>query len=133
MAALEHVCHAAEADVEGRALVHALLQEETAAAFPARHPLARRARLSLKDLANDDEPLLHDLVEGTLARLDTGTHPLHLGGKHAEPEGSFHGVLDDVRLSAGPLRPPIQSQPLRRAAALLHRSGDDRAQRSPLH
>ena len=28
---------------------------------------------------------------------------MHLGGKHAEPEGSFHGVLDDVRLSAGPL------------------------------
>ena len=58
---------------------------------------------TLKDLANDDEPLLHDQVAGQLARLDTGTHPFHPGGKHAEPEGSFHGVIDDVRLSAGAL------------------------------
>ena len=58
---------------------------------------------TLKDLANDDEPLLHDQATGQLARLNTGTHPLHLGGKNAEPEGSFHGVLDDVRLSAGAL------------------------------
>jgi cytochrome c553 len=61
---------------------------------------------TLKDLANDDEPLLHDQVAGQLARLDTGTHPLHLGGKHAEPEGSFHGVIDDIRLSAGALPDP---------------------------
>ena len=33
--------------------VHALLQEETAAAFPARHPLTRRPRLTLKDLADE--------------------------------------------------------------------------------
>ena len=58
---------------------------------------------TLKDLANDDEPLLHEQVTGRLARLDTGTHPFHPGGKHGEPEGSFHGVIDDVRLSAGAL------------------------------
>jgi hypothetical protein len=62
-----------------------------------------RVAFTLKDLANDDEPLLHDQVEGALAQLDTGTHPFHIGGKHAEPEGSFHGVVDDVRLSAGAL------------------------------
>jgi len=58
---------------------------------------------TLKDLANDDEPLLHDQVAGQLARLDTGTHPFHPGGKHGEPEGFFHGVIDDLRLSSGAL------------------------------
>jgi len=33
--------------------VHALLHEDTAVAFPARHPLAKRSRLSLKDLAEE--------------------------------------------------------------------------------
>ena len=61
---------------------------------------------TLKDLANDDEPLLHEQVTGRLARLETGTHPFHPGGKHGEPEGSFHGVIDDVRLSAGALPDP---------------------------
>jgi DNA-binding transcriptional LysR family regulator len=33
--------------------VHALLHEDTAVAFPARHPLARRGNLGLKDLADE--------------------------------------------------------------------------------
>jgi len=33
--------------------VHALLHEDTAIAFPARHPLAKRAGLSLKELADE--------------------------------------------------------------------------------
>jgi DNA-binding transcriptional LysR family regulator len=33
--------------------VHPLLHEDTAVAFPARHPLARRPSLSLKELANE--------------------------------------------------------------------------------
>ncbi|HLG48140.1 MAG TPA: LysR family transcriptional regulator [Reyranella sp.] len=33
--------------------VHPLLQEDMVAAFPARHPLSRRARLALKDLADE--------------------------------------------------------------------------------
>jgi len=33
--------------------VHPLLQEDMVAAFPARHPLTRRARLTLKDLADE--------------------------------------------------------------------------------
>lgn len=41
------------ADSQGLA-VHALLQEDMAAALPHRHPLARRARITLKDLAHED-------------------------------------------------------------------------------
>ena len=33
--------------------VHPLLQEDMVAAFPARHPLSKRARLTLKDLADE--------------------------------------------------------------------------------
>src|SRR5689334_12028845 len=33
--------------------MHALLHEDTAVAFPARHPLARRSHLGLKDLADE--------------------------------------------------------------------------------
>src|SRR5215475_13329803 len=39
-------------DPEGVA-VHELLHEDMAAAFPARHPLAKRPRLTLKDLADE--------------------------------------------------------------------------------
>ena len=44
-------------DAEGLT-VHALLQEDMAAALPARHRLARRGPLALKDLAN--ETFIHD-------------------------------------------------------------------------
>ena len=39
-------------DPEG-VVVHELLHEDMAAAFPARHPLAKRPRLTLKDLADE--------------------------------------------------------------------------------
>ena len=58
---------------------------------------------SLKDLANDDEPLLHDRVPTSLTAVRTATQPIQLGGKGADRESSFHGVIDDVRLSAGAL------------------------------
>jgi hypothetical protein len=58
---------------------------------------------TLKDLANDDEPLLHDRVPTNLTGVRTATQPFQLGGKGTDREGSFHGVLDDVRLSAGAL------------------------------
>ncbi len=58
---------------------------------------------TLKDLANDDEPLLHDRVATSLTGVLTATQPIQLGGKGADRESSFHGVLDDVRLSAGTL------------------------------
>ena len=58
---------------------------------------------TLKDLANDDEPLLHDRVATSLTAVRTATQPIQLGGKGADRESSFHGVLDDVRLSSGAL------------------------------
>ena len=58
---------------------------------------------TLKDLANDDEPLLHDRVATNLTGVRTATQPIQLGGKGTDRESSFHGVLDDVRLSAGSL------------------------------
>jgi hypothetical protein len=58
---------------------------------------------TLKDLANDDEPLLHDHVATNLVGVRTATQPIQLGGKNADRESSFHGVIDDLRLSAGAL------------------------------
>jgi Protein of unknown function (DUF1549)/Protein of unknown function (DUF1553)/Planctomycete cytochrome C len=58
---------------------------------------------TLKDLANDDEPLLHDRVVMNLTGVRTATQPIQLGGKGADHESSFHGVIDDLRLSAGAL------------------------------
>ena len=58
---------------------------------------------TLKDLANDDEPLLHDRVVTNLTGVRTASQPIQLGGKGADRESSFHGVVDDLRLSAGAL------------------------------
>jgi hypothetical protein len=58
---------------------------------------------TLKDLANDDEPLLHDRVVTNLSGVRTATQPIQLGGKGTDRESSFHGVIDDLRLSAGAL------------------------------
>ena len=58
---------------------------------------------TLKDLANDDEPLLHDRVPTNLTAVSSATRPIQLGGKDQALESSFHGVLDDVRLSSGVL------------------------------
>ena len=58
---------------------------------------------TLKDLANDDEPLLNDRVATSLIGVRTATRPIQLGGKGSDRESSFHGVIDDVRLSAGAL------------------------------
>jgi hypothetical protein len=60
---------------------------------------------TLKDLSNDDEPLLHDTVKHGLTGVKPGTATasLQLGGKNSDAEGSFHGVVDEVRFSAGAL------------------------------
>ena len=58
---------------------------------------------TLKDLANDDEPLLHDRVATSLSAVRAAAQPIQLGGKGTDRESSFHGVIDDVRLSAGAL------------------------------
>ena len=61
---------------------------------------------TLKDLANDDEPLLHDRVATSLTAVRAASQPIQLGGKGADRESSFHGVIDDLRLSAGALADP---------------------------
>ena len=58
---------------------------------------------TLKDLANDDEPLLHDRVATNLTSVRTAAQPIQLGGKNTDLESSFHGVIDDLRLSRGAL------------------------------
>ena len=58
---------------------------------------------TLKDLANDDEPLLHDRVATSLTAVRAAAQSIQLGGKGTDRESSFHGVIDDVRLSAGAL------------------------------
>ena len=58
---------------------------------------------TLKDLSNDDEPLLHDNVKHSLTGVKTAAAPLQLGGKNTDADGSFHGVVDEVRFSSGAL------------------------------
>jgi hypothetical protein len=57
---------------------------------------------ALKDLSNDDEPLLTSTIEHNLVGGLGNNLPLTLGGRSARAD-SFHGALDDVRLSKGPL------------------------------
>ena len=77
------------ADPAGLA-VHALLQEDMVAALPARHRLARRPHLTLKDLADGD---LHPLPPARRARaLRRHHHGLQRGGLQpaCRPGGAAH-------------------------------------------
>jgi hypothetical protein len=53
----------------------------------------------LKDLANDDEPLLTARVEHRIAGGLKNAEPLALGGRGAKGGSGFDGLIDDVRLS----------------------------------
>ena len=64
---------------------------------------AGEVTFAVKDLANDDEPLLIDKVPSSLAALPANPHPVSLGGRASSSPSGFHGALDDVRLSSGPL------------------------------
>ncbi len=60
-------------------------------------------RFYLKDISNDDEPLLtaevaHEIVDGI-----ANSEPLAMGGRSNPATGLFDGLLDDVRLSKGAL------------------------------
>ncbi len=55
----------------------------------------------LKDLSNDDEPLLTATVEHTIVGGLENTLPLTLGARPTDRDGSFDGLIDDVRLSRG--------------------------------
>ncbi len=57
---------------------------------------------ALKDLSNDDEPLLTSVVEHNLSGGLENDLPLTIGARSAKMD-SFHGAIDDVRLSKGAL------------------------------
>lgn len=58
---------------------------------------------SMKDLSNDDEPLLHDSVALALDHLPPVKEPFTIGGRGVSGGGLFDGAIDDVRLSSSPL------------------------------
>src|SRR5262249_31814123 len=53
----------------------------------------------VKDLSNDDEPLLVATVSHKVAGGYANKLPLTLGGRSGKKDGYFDGLLDDVRLS----------------------------------
>jgi hypothetical protein len=53
----------------------------------------------LKDLANDDEPLLSASVPHSVAGNYQNDLPLTIGGRAAPSTSRFDGLIDDVRLS----------------------------------
>ena len=58
---------------------------------------------SVKDLSNDDEPLLIDTVSCDILGIPDSKVPVTLGCRTGTSPDTFHGVLDDVRFSAGVL------------------------------
>ncbi|MDR3632551.1 MAG: DUF1549 domain-containing protein [Isosphaeraceae bacterium] len=74
-----------------------------AASVRLAHDGAGEVTFSLKDLSNDDEPLLVASVPHTVTGGLNNALPVTLGGRSGPAEGAFDGVIDDVRLSAGPL------------------------------
>ena len=54
---------------------------------------------ALKDLSNDDEPLLTATVEHDLTGDLANAMPVTIGARSGKDRHSFHGVIDDVRLS----------------------------------
>jgi len=57
----------------------------------------------VKDLSNDDEPLLMAKVEHSLAGGFANQQPLGIGGLSGGTRSFFDGLVDNVRLSAGAL------------------------------
>jgi hypothetical protein len=57
----------------------------------------------LKDLSNDDEPLLSAKIEHSVAGGVANTHPLTIGSRGPKGVSGFDGLIDDVRLSTGAL------------------------------
>jgi hypothetical protein len=58
---------------------------------------------SVKDLSNDDEPLLIDTVPCNLAAIPPNEDPVTIGCRSGARPDTFHGVLDDIRFSQTPL------------------------------
>jgi uncharacterized protein DUF1549/uncharacterized protein DUF1553/cytochrome c/concanavalin A-like lectin/glucanase superfamily protein len=57
----------------------------------------------VKDLSNDDEPLLVAKVEHTITGGFANKLPLTIGGRSSKNDAFFDGLVDDVRLSDGAL------------------------------
>ncbi len=53
----------------------------------------------VKDLGNDDEPLLHAAVEHALPVGIQSPFPLTIGGRMSATDARFDGLIDDVRLA----------------------------------
>jgi hypothetical protein len=61
------------------------------------------ATFFLKDLSNDDEPLLISKVEHSIIGEFSNELPLTIGALHSNNNGNFDGLIDDIRLSNAPL------------------------------
>ncbi len=77
-----------------------------ASVTPATKAALGKVVFSLKDLSNDDEPLLTATVEHPVCGGWVNDVPLTIGGRSGADPNSFDGVLDDVRLSGGALSQP---------------------------
>lgn len=60
-------------------------------------------RFYLKDLSNDDEPLLVAQVEHDITGGYQNQQPLTIGGRSNNRGGDFHGLIDDIRLTGASL------------------------------
>ncbi len=70
-----------------------------AAFTPATSNAPGKVLFALKDLSNDDEPLLTATVEHGVTGDLSNTLPLTIGARSGGERQSFHGMIDDVRLS----------------------------------
>jgi hypothetical protein len=70
-----------------------------AAFTPATTNAPGKVLFALKDLSNDDEPLLTASVEHEMTGAINSPMPLTIGAHSGPDHCSFHGVIDDVRLS----------------------------------
>lgn len=66
---------------------------------PATKTAKGLATFFLKDLSNDDEPLLVSKVEHSIIGEFSNTSPMTIGSVYANNSGNFDGLIDDIRLS----------------------------------
>lgn len=76
-----------------------------AAFTPAKTNAPGKVLFALKDLSNDDEPLLTASVEHDIVGDLENKVPLTIGASSSSERQSFHGMIDDVRLSRTALGP----------------------------
>lgn len=72
----------------------------------ARENQPGRVQFYVKDLANDDEPLLMAEVPHKIASGIKSSFPLTIGGRMSPKDARFDGLIDDVRLTQGALSLP---------------------------